>query len=51
VVLADRENIEANLLGQLRLLEQLTHALPRRYAGGEISESGKAEFYGCEVSR
>ncbi len=45
VVLADREHVEADLIGQLGLLEQLAHALLRRYAGGEVGEGGESEFH------
>ena len=44
MVLADREHVEAELVGELRLLEQLRHALLRGDVGVEVGEGGESEF-------
>jgi len=41
---ADREDVEAELVGQSRLLEQFAHALLRRDTRAEIGEGGEAKF-------
>ena len=46
VVLADREHVEPELVGQLGLLEQLAHALLRRDARGEVGEGGDSKLHG-----
>jgi hypothetical protein len=51
VVLADGEHVQAHLLGELGLLQQVAHPLLRGDAGGEVGEGGKSEFHGCEGSR
>ena len=45
VVLADAEDVEPELVGQLGLLEQVLEALLRGDAGGEVREGGDAEFH------
>ena len=51
VVLADGEHVEAELVGQLGLLEQVAHPLLRADAGGEVGEGGESEFHGREYSK
>ena len=45
VMLADREHVEAELVGELRLLEQLRHALLWADVGVEVGEGGESEFH------
>jgi coniferyl-aldehyde dehydrogenase len=44
-MLADREHVEAELLGELGFLEQVAHALLGAHAAGEVREGGEAEFH------
>ncbi len=46
VMLADREHVEPELIGQRGLLEQLTHALLWRNARREVGEGGYSELHG-----
>ena len=50
-MLAHGEHVEAELVGQLRLLEQLSHALLRADARGKVREGGEAKFHVDEHSR
>ena len=45
VVLADREHVEAELVGELRLLQEVGHALMGADAGAEVGERGESEFH------
>ena len=45
VVLADGEHVEAELVGELRLLEQVAHPLLRGDARAEVGEGGKSKFH------
>ena len=45
-MLADREHVEPELIGQRGLLEQLTHALLWRNARREVGEGGYSELHG-----
>jgi hypothetical protein len=45
VMLADCEQIETELVGELDLLDQLAHPLHRARAGGEVSEGREAELH------
>jgi Na+/H+ antiporter NhaA len=51
VVLADREHVESELVGQLGFLEQLAHPLLRSDARGEVGKCGESEFHGHEHSQ
>ena len=51
VVLADREHVEAELVGELRLLEQLAHPLLRTDVRTDVGEGGKPEVHDRELSR
>jgi hypothetical protein len=50
MVLADREHIQAELIGELGLLEQVAHPLLGAEARGEIGEGGKSKFHTNEDS-
>jgi hypothetical protein len=52
MVLADAEHVEADLLRELCLLEQVAHALLGRDARREVGEGGESKFH-CvfELSR
>ena len=45
VVLADREHVEPELVGELGLLEQLAHPLLGGDARREVGEGGESEFH------
>ena len=45
MVLADREDVEPGLIGQLRLLQQVAHALLRGDAGAHVGEGGESELH------
>ena len=45
VMLADREHVQTELVGELGLLEQLAHALPRADARGQVGEGGKSKLH------
>jgi RNA polymerase sigma-70 factor, ECF subfamily len=45
MVLADREYVESELVGELDLLEQIEHPLARAHAGREVREGGQTEFH------
>ena len=45
VVLADREHIQPELVGELGLLEQVAHPLLGADARGEVREGGKSKFH------
>ena len=51
VVLADGEQVEPELIGQLGLLEELAHPLLRAGAGAQVREGGESEFHSDEPSR
>jgi len=51
VVLADREDVEAELIGQDRLLDELGHALLRGDAGGEVGEGRESELHPRKPSK
>ena len=51
VMLADREHVESELIGQLGLLEQIAHPLLRADARAEVREGGESEFHGNQDSR
>ena len=51
VVLADREHVEPELVGELGLLHQLAHPLLGRDAGAEVGEGGESEFHAEHPSR
>ena len=51
VVLADREHVQAELVGELRLLEQVAHPLLGGDARGEVGEGGKSKFHAPQHSR
>ena len=51
VVLADREHVEAELVGELRLLEEVMHSLLGRHARGEVGEGGESKFHAPQHSR
>ena len=50
MVLADREHVEAELVGQLRLLHEVAHALLRADARAEIGEGGDSKFHATQHS-
>ena len=50
-MLADREHVQAELVGELCLLEQVAHPLLRGDARGEIGEGGESKFHVDEDSR
>ena len=50
MVLADREHVEAELVGELGLLEQVAHPLLGADARGEVGEGGKSKFHTNEDS-
>ena len=45
VMLADREHVEPELVGELGLLEQVAHPLLGADARGEVGEGGKSKFH------
>ena len=45
MVLADREHVQPELIGELRLLEQVAHALLGGDARREVGEGGESEFH------
>jgi hypothetical protein len=45
VVLADREHLQAELVGERRLLHDLAQALIRRNGGAQVTEGGKAQLH------
>ena len=45
MVLADREHVEAELVGELRLLEQVAHPLFGRNARAHVGEGRDAKFH------
>ena len=51
MVLADREHVESELLGEHALLDQVPHPLLRGDPGGEVGKSGKSKFHGDQISR
>ena len=51
VVLADGEHVEAELVGELGLLEQVAHPLLGGDARAQIGEGGESKFHGREDSR
>ncbi len=51
VMLADREHVESELIGQLGLLQQIAHPLLRADARAEVREGGESEFHGNQDSR
>ena len=51
VVLADREHVEPELVGQLGLLEQVAHPLLGADTGRKVREGGKSEFHLDKHSR
>ena len=51
MVLADREHVEAELVGELRLLEQLGHPQLRGDVRTDVGEGGKPELHDRELSR
>ena len=51
VVLADREHVQPDLLGELGLLQQIAHPLLRADAGAEVGEGGDSEFHAGDDSR
>ena len=51
-MLADREYVKTELVGELGLLEQLAHALLRADSRGEVGEGGKSKFHdGIRIAR
>ena len=44
-MLADREHVEAELVGERRLFEQVAHPLLRADARAEIGERGDSKFH------
>ncbi len=50
-MLADREHVESELLGELALLDQVPHPLLRRDPGGQVGEGGKSKFHATQASR
>ncbi len=50
-MLADREHVESELVGELRLLEQVAHPLLGRDARREVGERGEPKFHVSEHSR
>jgi hypothetical protein len=46
VVLADREHLEPELVGEACFLEQLAHPLLRTDAGCQVGESDETEVHG-----
>jgi hypothetical protein len=51
VVLADREDVEAELVGELGLLEEVAHPLAGADASREIDEGGESEFHRPDYSK
>ena len=51
MVLADREHVQAELIGELRLLEQVAHPLLRSDARGEVGEGCKSKFHTTRIAR
>ncbi len=49
VVLADREDVEAELVGERRLLDEVPHPLLRGDAGGKVGEGRESELHACSV--
>jgi hypothetical protein len=49
VMLAHGEHVEAQLIGELCLLDQLAHPLLGADARGEVREGGESEFHGSGV--
>ena len=49
VVLADAEDVEPDLVGELDLLDQVAEPLARAGPGGEIAEAREAEFHPITV--
>ena len=45
MMLADREHIETELVGQHGLLDQLAHPLLGGGAGAEVGEGGEPKFH------
>ena len=50
MVLADREHVQAELIGELGLFEQVAHPLLGADARGEVGEGGKSKFHMHENS-
>ncbi len=50
-MLADREHVQSELVGELSLLEQIAHPLLGGHAGGEVGEGGESKFHAAEHSR
>ncbi len=51
VMLTDGEQVEAELVGELGLLEQILEALLRADPGAEVGECGKPKFHARQCSR
>ncbi len=51
MMLADREQVQTELLGELSLLEQVPHPLLRRDTRAEVGEGGESKFHVPEPSR
>jgi hypothetical protein len=49
-MLPDREQVQAELVRQLRLLEEVGHSLLGRHARAEIAEGGESELHGLSIS-
>ena len=47
VMLADAEDLQAELVGEPRLLEQVAHPLLRRLAGCQVGEGDESEIHAC----
>ena len=50
MMLADREYVEPQLVGELCLLEQITHPSLGGDAGGQIGKCRKSKFHGLQDS-
>src|SRR5271155_627605 len=50
-MLADREHVQTELVGELSLLHQLAHTLERACPAGEVCECSESEFHVDSVAR
>ncbi len=50
-MLPDGEDVESQLLGQARLLEEVVHPLLRGDPGGQVGEGGEAKLHALRLAK